>query len=289
MGSRRTAPDPHRERARLRAALHEWATTIDPDDSEVDLRRDGTWAIREMVNERRSWDKTAPLSRWALARTQRDPQRRDASVPDQVKVFRRAFPDNLIGRHALSHVELALEWAGFARQRTDSVQSRSLRSEAEHASCRADLETLLELGWHRQLNIEIRSLCERETGQHELAGPDESAASTPTGVRALGRLLLGSHDLEAFAQHVGQIQAVRRLVTDLAGQARGVGTVISSRSPALPPLPFGLLRSRRRAVSSPGWSTPPPRSSADHGHRWGGGSSGRLVGRRVCSRRASGA
>jgi hypothetical protein len=198
-----------RDRARVRAALYEWATMVDPDDSEVDLRRDGTRAVREMVTERRSWDKTAPLTRWALARTERDPERRHAPVPDQVQVFRRAFPDNLIGRHALSHVELGLKWAAFGRHRAVSVQSRTRGAEAENAACRADLAILLELGWHKQLNLEIRSLGERETG-------------APTRSRPPRRLLLGSHDLDAFAQHAGQIEAVRRLVSELAWRAREV-------------------------------------------------------------------
>jgi hypothetical protein len=199
-----------RDRARLRAALYEWATTIDPDDTEVDLLRDSTRAIRDMVLERRSWDKTAPLSRWALARTERDPDRRDASVPDQLEVFRRAFPDNLIGRHALSHVRQAMRWAAFARHRTVSGQSRERRAEAEHATCRADLEILLELGWHKQLNIEIRSLCDRET------------ASSQTRPPVRWRLLLGWHDLDAFSDQAGLTPALQGLVTELAWRAQDV-------------------------------------------------------------------
>jgi hypothetical protein len=61
-----------------------------------------THLIREQVFERRSYDKVAPLIRWAVASTSH------FRPEDRLSHVAAMLPANLIGRHAVSH----LLWAG---------------------------------------------------------------------------------------------------------------------------------------------------------------------------------
>ncbi len=74
-------------------------------DAFVDVRG----AIEEMVWDRRSADKVAPLVRWALHHVRHDARLRDAESAERLDHFRQLLPDNTIGRHALSHIAWPLE------------------------------------------------------------------------------------------------------------------------------------------------------------------------------------
>ncbi len=65
-----------------------------------------------MVSDRGAADKVGPLTPWAGARVDRDERPRSASLAEQVESFAHLMPDNLIGRHAVQHIERALEYLG---------------------------------------------------------------------------------------------------------------------------------------------------------------------------------
>ncbi len=61
-----------------------------------------------MVVDRRSADKIGPLTRWAVRTIEQDPALRDAALGDQVAYFAARLPTDVIGRHAVFHIESAL-------------------------------------------------------------------------------------------------------------------------------------------------------------------------------------
>lgn len=63
--------------------------------------------MREIVSNRRGHDKLGPLISWARA-TEKD-KMRGWSVEDKIAYFKAVLPDTLQGRHALGHVESALD------------------------------------------------------------------------------------------------------------------------------------------------------------------------------------
>jgi len=67
-------------------------------------------AIAEMVADRRYADKLAPIERWAVRLVAKRPGLARATLKEQLSYFRRLLPDNTVGRHALGHIEFALEW-----------------------------------------------------------------------------------------------------------------------------------------------------------------------------------
>lgn len=201
-----------KERARIRAEIHAYRTAIDPEGVETDLRADARHEIARMVSDRRDADKVAPLIRWAVRRVELDPALRSATVADQIESFRRLLPDDLIGRHALSHIEAALEWE--ARQRRASEPDHHGRDE-QHAQRRAVVMRVLESGQHAQLNALLWKQVVRERLQSERkVDPRRPATvgfhyfrpSTPW------RPLLGIHDVDDFVEAVMWIPSVRSIV-----------------------------------------------------------------------------
>jgi len=110
----------HRERARLRGALAT-ARRDEPDDVEVDLAFVDRGARRDFVLDRQSGDKIAPLINWAVRTIAKSADLRQLTPRDQLDHFRRVLPDNLIGRHAVSHLEWVIvdrvEWQARRAQR----------------------------------------------------------------------------------------------------------------------------------------------------------------------------
>ena len=99
-----------RQRARELAAVTVYRRVADPDTVTPDVR--GTYGpdVTHMVWERRARDKVGSLIRWAEATIAADPVLRSASRAEQIVFFARMMPDTLIGRHAVQHIEQALEW-----------------------------------------------------------------------------------------------------------------------------------------------------------------------------------
>src|SRR5262249_8062663 len=70
------------------------------DEARFDPLATAARSVRYAVADRRLDDKLGPLERWARAIT------RDVPLEDRLDAVRRVLDDNLIGRHALSHLEL---------------------------------------------------------------------------------------------------------------------------------------------------------------------------------------
>jgi hypothetical protein len=191
---RSVLPSTARRRARfIRRRIHraERRTVKDrlragDDAAVVDTRG----AISDMVWDRRTADKVAPLVRWALHHVRTDPALRDTSTAERLAHFRQLLPDNTIGRHALSHIAWPLEHL----ERSHHPRSRRWRPPSIAPTVRA----LYEAGYHGELNKRLK-------------------------VRLLPTLA-GIHDIDRFAETAGQ--AERAVVAALAtesGVERSVG------------------------------------------------------------------
>lgn len=95
-------------RRRVRQTLHDWAGYDDPLEFEGHIwdyhspnpHHDGYWGgLSAIVDDRRNGDKLGALLKWAPAVTAHldDPE-------DRYMAIKAILPDNLIGRHALSHL-----------------------------------------------------------------------------------------------------------------------------------------------------------------------------------------
>jgi hypothetical protein len=78
------------------------ANVDDYDAFHADMVENETWHkrnVKELVSSRRDGDKINPVQVWAVAVT------KDMRIEDRTSYMRGILPDNLIGRHALSHIE----------------------------------------------------------------------------------------------------------------------------------------------------------------------------------------
>ena len=194
-----------RQRACELAAVTAYRRDADPDSVTPDVR--GTYGpdITQMVRGRRARDKVGPLIRWAEATIAADPVLRSAPRAEQAAYFARLLPDTTIGRHAVQHIEQALEW----RERRARYQaSRPTAPEPHVADMERQLRKILEFGLHAPLNVGLRRLADTQ---------DARPRATPMP----RRLLLGSHDIGPFTAKMARWPAVRDLVATLAatGQA----------------------------------------------------------------------
>jgi len=195
-----------RQRARELAAVTVYRKDTDPGSATPDVR--GTYGsdITQLVWQRRSRDKVGPLIRWARATIAADPFLRSAPRADQVAYFARMMPDTTIGRHAVQHIEQALEQdEGRARY----TASRPASPGTHAAGMERQLHQILEAGLHAVLNARLRQLASAQEDR-------------PRAVPVPQRLLLGSHDIGAFATAMARWPAVRDLVAAVAatGPAR---------------------------------------------------------------------
>lgn len=102
-----------RNRRNTRQTLHEWKSYTDPLEFEGHIFDYGEptslgWemsSIKAAMWDRRQHDKLQPMIRWAKAYTAHldDPF-------DRYMLMKKILPDNLIGRHALSHLEFEDEF-----------------------------------------------------------------------------------------------------------------------------------------------------------------------------------
>jgi hypothetical protein len=200
-----------RQRARELAAVIAYRRDVDPDGVTPDLR--GTYApdITEMVWDRRAKDKVGPLIRWARATVAADSVLRSAPPAEQVAYFARLMPDTTVGRHAVQHIEQALEWD---ERRARYNASRPAVPGPHALGMEGQLRQILEAGLHAALNAGLRQLADTQE-----ARPRETPMPR--------RLLLGSHDIEAFTRQMTSWPKVRDLVAALAatGLARRASAV----------------------------------------------------------------
>ena len=110
-----------------------------------------------MVWNRRAHDKVRPLIRWAEATIAADPVLRSASRAEQVACFARLMPDTTIGRHAVQHIEQALE---LHERRAHYNKTRPSAPGPHVTEMERQLRQILEGGLHATLNAGLRRLAE---------------------------------------------------------------------------------------------------------------------------------
>jgi hypothetical protein len=134
--------------------------------------------IAELVEERRSADKTGPLVRWAERLVATDPHLSAAPHEERRIHFRGALPNGVIGDHALSHLgrlvidpyQYRVRWEGSPR-RADNRQELVRRVLAD--------------GRHGELNDALKVIDVIDYVDGRI-------------VRSRVRLLGGFHDIDAF-------------------------------------------------------------------------------------------
>lgn len=189
------------ERARVRARLHELRSLLDPDDYDGDLHYRALGDLDQMIGARRSHDKLGPLFRWAQAHVERDPGIADATPIDKVHHFTQLLPNDLSGRHALSHLrwELGAEHSWFL-----SLPLAGPPAPPEPLD--AEVEAIVAAGLHGELNRRIRVAA--PTAEDE-SGVD-AAEPRPLPPR---RYLAGAHDIADFADAADDL--TRQVIEDL--------------------------------------------------------------------------
>ncbi len=224
-----------RERAGVRAALREARRTGDGFDDHLDGHLDDHLdghlddhlddhlderlevgvdlvtrrRIAELVADRRSCDKVGPLLRWAERTVECDPVLAQADLDQCLAHFRRTLPVDLIGRHALFHIEWVLRgpwWSAVP------VGDRRTRTEERDRRLRAALEVIVAAGAVGQLNrilkVSFPAVRRRERG---VPTPDRNEQARFHGV----------HDVERFATFAARSfeasSAVLRLAASLDG------------------------------------------------------------------------
>jgi hypothetical protein len=189
---RRTVHKKHRARQRTRIHAATDGSEFDECSRPPDLlrRRD----LNELVWDRRAADKVGSLVHWALVTVERSPELRGAPLQEQVQHFAALLPANLIGRHAVQHIESGLRWemwrAASAVRATPSGPAR------QYVAVRAKVAHILETGRHADLNARIRALVNRQ--QYARYGGERSGNPYGHLPRSPYRMLLGLHDLDAF-------------------------------------------------------------------------------------------
>ena len=185
-------------RARQRDALAQYRK--DHDAAEPDFREGRRKsATKWMVLDRRSADKIGPLTRWAVRAIERDPALRDAALTDQIAYFAARLPTDVIGRHAVFHIEFALRWRFHpdSERRYWGPPPAPTRHE-RRAQVVADARLILETGRHRELNVALRRAYAVGAPVAVRRWRDSEPAPLPV------RLLAGMHDIDAFAHEISR-------------------------------------------------------------------------------------
>lgn len=172
----------------------------------VDVNRE----LSYMVERRRKHDRVSPVMRWAGRRVDADPLLREATPAEQLEYFRRIMPDNLIGRHAVDHIEDALVWRAMTWRDEVATKDSADRRGGEYRDL---VQALVEAGLHGRLNAVIKEQRRRERNRY--AGDRFSGRSEQYARRHLltgARLLLGAHDVESFAGDTRSSLTVPKLV-----------------------------------------------------------------------------
>lgn len=199
------------DRARERAALRAAATGGDHerqlDDSDGRRRA----AIHEMVSDRRNADKVAPLVRWARATVERDPGLRDGTPEDVIAHFSALLPDNLIGRHAVQHIQLDLGLESEAwRVSWERRMAREREAAAKERTRYRDVViALVRAGQHGDINRVAKRLRRAQIALCERDGkPVDEARLVP--------LLAGPHAVDGFVTATENNTQVRSAILGIA-------------------------------------------------------------------------
>lgn len=145
------------ERKRIHRAERRRVRQAFPDDDLVGNERKVRIELRDMKSERRAADKIRPLMRWAEKTT--------ASIEDPVERYmhvKALMPDNLIGRHALSHVD---DIDGIDRPGENPFEysrySARYRKPVPRRDWAADLRRVVSDGNQKALNDAVKAVHRR--------------------------------------------------------------------------------------------------------------------------------
>jgi hypothetical protein len=189
-----------KQRARQRDMLRNISVEPDPDFCEG--RR--VSAISTMVWDRRAADNVSALVRWAGAVVERDSALAAADWPSQRAWFASVLPQDLIGQHALQHIE----WAIGPRPTYSWMRRTPARPLDEiRAEVTAQVHRILESGRHAELNIRLRREYAVDRAPRWVREPNRLRPE---------RLLAGLHDVESFVDHLLDDADLREVVADVA-------------------------------------------------------------------------
>lgn len=177
------------------------------DDAVADFREGRRKsALHWMVLDRRGADNVGALTRWAADVVEADPNLREAPLHVQVAHFAGILPADLIGQHALQHIEWALKYRAerpcWSQRRAAALARAAVRQQDLVAA----LRDLMAAGRHGDFNAALR----REFAEQIAADPSHDPKSFPV------RFLLGWHDIDAFADEMAGVDWVRDLGRTLA-------------------------------------------------------------------------
>lgn len=201
-------------RHNIRQELHRLARDPDDyDDSLADFESYPDYEIRQVVNERRNGDKTAPFERWAEAIT------KNVDQDSRLTYVKSLLPDGMIGEHALTHIQWKDHFSTYAELqleeniRLNAIDKRKKEHYLERDEIIGLLYKIIEDGrLHRELNRFMASHAGhrypsetiRERVFNEITMKWENKwhsayFSFPPGVKLTGpRKLLGMHDIDAY-------------------------------------------------------------------------------------------
>jgi hypothetical protein len=199
-----------RDLRRYRGAAGDAVDRFDADG--VDVTRYPCDEIKRVVGDRREADKLGPFQRWAVEITRHLP------IEERLDAVRGVMPNNLIGRHALSHVRFLreFEWMdhdGGGWRRDDDADEAAERERVVVA-----VRAAIADGRHGELNATMRA----NAGALWKA-EDASLAWQPRGEDCWFRPLGGAWDVEAFVDDIldnrhrcrGQAIALRRFTGEI--------------------------------------------------------------------------
>jgi len=207
---KRIAHRQHRRRVAERMGQLRWQ---DYDDFAPSVTHNNNRRIHEIKWERRAADNVSAVQRWAEALTETLPK------GERVAFMKRLLPDNLIGRHALTHLVFLDE----------DRYHRASRAQREEIRCRQVAEltdlvwNLLGIGAHAEINFAIKA---SHRAGHSRSRYDWSAKKRLEWIErkdccASPALLAGRHDVDNFVErlvateHKEWVEVVKRLAREL--------------------------------------------------------------------------
>lgn len=185
-----------RNRRRINEALGCLEDDFLPEER-IDLFDDAHTEIRYMMYERRGADNLGAFLKWAEATTRHieDPH-------EKYRHVKRLMPDNLISRHALTH--LPYEWReDVNRPRYTYYPSKPVWRPDAREIARILRERIDRPGFHSKLNRTIKDSF-RRVNAHEFFDRAQGVwKSKDCDCESHLRLLFGIHDIDAFAEFYG--------------------------------------------------------------------------------------
>lgn len=198
-----------RERRAVSQILHEIDSYDSAEDCDADLVNPvnfGWYGMNDVIYNRRGADKVAPFERWAVART------KDINEPvDRLNYIKSLLPENLIGRHAITHVEFLDEF----KVDYDHVLRyfRHVKEHDEKGDIAKALLAALSDGRHKEINRILKE--DWRTGHYSWR--KKESVLCPVCFYA-PRLLQGTDDVHVFVEDWFSREVGNRRRTALEGE-----------------------------------------------------------------------